>query len=266
MSLSAAQGSGLGLGKEDSNPPRVINEDGLSPILLVCEHASNDIPPRYNGLGVSDAVRTSHAAWDPGAFKVALLLSERLDAPLVAGQVSRLVYDCNRPPGAPDAIPTKSEIFEIPLNRGLSSEARTERADSVYYPFKAMLSGIIEGSQRVAALVTIHSFTPVYHGVERPVEIGILHDEDTRLADMLLAIAPQFTKRQVARNAPYGPEHGVTHTLQEHGLSNGLFNVMIEVRNDLVGSPEDQAKMAEILANWLRAALDRLSAVAPQRG
>ena len=40
------------------------------------------------------------------------------------------------------------------------------------------------------------------------------------------------------RNEPYGPEDGVTHTLKLHGLSNGVLNVMIEIRNDLVATPE----------------------------
>ena len=93
----------------------VKNTNGSSSIVIVCEHASSDIPASFNSLGVSQEARKSHAAWDPGALAVAIRLSEQLDAALIAGAVSRLVYDCNRPPDAPDAMPSKSEIFDISL-------------------------------------------------------------------------------------------------------------------------------------------------------
>ena len=78
------------------------------PILIVCEHASNRIPAPYGNLGLPDKLRESHIAWDPGALGMAKRMADRLQAPLVAGAVSRLVYDCNRPPEAPDAVPSVS--------------------------------------------------------------------------------------------------------------------------------------------------------------
>ena len=105
----------------------VKNTNGSSSIVIVCEHASSDIPASFNSLGVSKEVRKSHAAWDPGALAVSIRLSEQLDAALIAGAVSRLVYDCNRPPDAPDAMPSKSEIFDIPGNAHLSQSERDSR-------------------------------------------------------------------------------------------------------------------------------------------
>jgi len=84
------------------------NPDGQSPVVLVCEHASHYIPAQFDGLGLSDDARHSHAAWDPGAMGVALLMAKQMDAALVASGVSRLVYDCNRPPTAIDAMPARS--------------------------------------------------------------------------------------------------------------------------------------------------------------
>lgn len=243
------------------NSVEILNADGRGPILLVCEHASNHIPDAYDGLGLSPEARLSHAAWDPGAEPLARLLSEAFDAPLVAGRVSRLVYDCNRPPEAADAMPAQSETIAVPGNRGLAAAARAARARMVYKPFSAALAGAIAARQAQGtpfALVTVHSFSAVWFGKPREVEIGILHDTDARLADLMLAEAPALAPRRIARNAPYGPEDGVTHTLRRHGLAGGLPNVMIEARQDLLRDSAGQAAIAAELAQMLRPALARL--------
>jgi len=102
----------------------VINPDGTGDVVLVCEHASNAIPTPLNGLGLTDEVRGSHVAWDPGALGVARHLSQALNAPLIAGRVSRLVYDCNRAPESPSAMPAQTERGDIPGNMGLDAAAR----------------------------------------------------------------------------------------------------------------------------------------------
>ncbi len=238
--------------------PEIVNAGGASSILLVCEHASNDIPARYEGLGIDPEVAASHVAWDPGAYAISRGLSERLDAQLVASRVSRLVYDCNRPPDSPDAMPEKSEIHEIPGNLSLSPAEKRERTENIYHPFRDALTDVIYTSEWLRALVTIHSFTPVYHGAQRELHLGILHDEDSRLADTMLEIADQFTALDVRRNEPYGPQNGVAHTLIEHGQSNGLPNVMIEIRNDLLAAEQDRVIVSDLLAKWLTAACEKL--------
>lgn len=234
----------------------MINAGAKASVVLVCEHASRDIPAHFDGLGIDAAARESHVAWDPGALSVAREMSDELDAVLVAGRVSRLVYDCNRPPEAIGAMPAQSEIFAIPGNATLDEAARAERVARYYEPFRATLAATIK---RVDApvIVTVHSFTPIYHGKPRRVEIGILHDSDTRLADAMLAVAPEFTDLKVERNEPYGPQDGVTHTLKEHGLVHGHPHVMLEIRNDLITTEAEQQQMAAMISNWLRAALAR---------
>ena len=235
----------------------VINPDGQAPIVLVCEHASAYVPESMAGLGLREEDRLSHAAWDIGALAVATRLSDLLDAPLVASRVSRLVYDCNRPPEAPDSIPAKSELIEAPANANLSTDERQARIAEVYEPFRALLTRTIVGrGQVLPALVTIHSFTPVFFGVERSVELGILHDADDRLARAMLTAAPEFTSLKAALNEPYGPKDGVTHTLKEHALEAGLLNVMIEVRNDFVGDDAGAGRVAEALAGMIERGLE----------
>jgi predicted N-formylglutamate amidohydrolase len=244
-----------------AKPVEIVNGDGRGPVLLVCEHASNHFPAAWGDLGLDAAARESHAAWDPGAEALATLLAHALDAPLVAGRVSRLIYDCNRPPEDPSATPARTETIDVPGNAGLDEAGRAARVRAVYAPFTEALAGLIarRRAQGAAfALVTVHSFSPTWFGVPREVETGILHDTDSRLADAMLAHAPALPHRRIARNAPYGPEDGVTHTLRLHGLANGLPNVMLELRNDLLRSAPAREEIAAELLRLLRPALAAL--------
>jgi predicted N-formylglutamate amidohydrolase len=242
----------------DGEPVAVENAAGASPVMLVCEHASSRLPQRYGDLGLSQEALSSHIAWDPGALAVAQLMSKSLDATLIYQRFSRLIYDCNRPPESPAAMRDVSEIFRIPGNENLSQAERSRRTTALYLPFHGRIQEEIERRRdtgRQTVLVTLHSFTPVYFGKERAVEIGILHDRDSRLADRMLARAKDKTFR-VERNEPYGPADGVTHTLEVHALPAGLLNVMIEVRNDLINDETGQRVAADFLTGLLRDSLD----------
>lgn len=238
---------------------QVINASGSSAVVLVCEHASATIPDDLNNLGLDPVARQSHIAWDPGALAVTLAMTKALDAAAVVSGVSRLVYDCNRSPAAPDAMPARSEVFDIPGNAALTDADRAQRVQKYYEPFRDALATRIAKTGG-PVVVTIHSFTPIYHDVPRQVEIGVLHDADTRLADAMLACATDHTNLDVQRNAPYGPGDGVTHTLCEHALPGGHLNVMLEVRNDLLTTPAAQKSIAHMLARWVTDAFGRTGA------
>lgn len=230
-----------------------VNPDGSSSVVVVCEHASHFIPDCFDGLGLSQKARKSHAAWDPGAMAVATRMARVLNAALIASNVSRLVYDCNRPPTAQDAMPESSEIHDIPGNKNLTPADRDARTETFYRPFQSALQQSMNSIEN-PILVTIHSFTPVYHGALRSVEIGVLHDSDARLADAMLQVSEARAAYIVQRNQPYGKEDGVTHTLQEHAIKDGHLNVMLEIRNDLIETQEQQSAMADMLAGWIESA------------
>src|SRR4051812_5410234 len=169
---------------------RVENPNGSSPILLICEHASNRLPARYGTLGLDAAALESHVAWDPGALGVARALSQSLDAPLVHATVSRLVLDLNRDPAAPDSITTISERTIIPGNQDLDPAERSRRVEEVYHEFHDATDALVK--ERVAAgttraIVSIHSFTPTYRDVLRPWHIGLIFAQDARLASQVEA-------------------------------------------------------------------------------
>jgi predicted N-formylglutamate amidohydrolase len=250
---------------EELDGPAVLvdNPDGSCPFLFVCDHASNRIPAALGTLGLGEEALQSHAAWDPGAYRLATQLAGLLDATLVSSGFSRLVYDVNRPPDSPQAIRAASEIYDIPGNHDLSEAEREARAGAIYAPFHEKITELLDirmARGQPTVLITLHSFTPVYHGQTRNVELGILHDRDTRLADAVLDIAPRFTPLKTERNQPYGPDDGVTHTLAKHAIPRGLLNVMIEVRNDLIASEDGQSSIAEILSAMLPDALGRVGA------
>ncbi len=250
---------------DNSSPESVVKTTNLSghgEYVIICEHASNHIPDEYNKLGLSDDAINQHIAWDPGALAVAQQLSKQLDAPLVEQCVSRLVYDCNRPPEAWNAMPFQSEIYEIPGNANLSEEERNNRINKVYVPFKEAVTACLDHKTtdtHKPVVITVHSFTPVYKGQKRDVEIGFLHDKDNRFADQLIkSFASETTEYDLRLNEPYAPVDGVTHTLTEHALPRELMNVMLEIRNDLIADQEAQNHMASLLVKAIGKAKEAL--------
>lgn len=226
----------------------VVNGGGASPFVLICEHAANRMPKKLGKLGLAQDDLQRHIAWDIGAEQTARLLSRLIDAPLVLQRYSRLAYDCNRPPEAADAMPEVSETTVIPGNKKLSAEDRMMRIREIYRPFHAAVADLLDqrAARRSSTMVlSIHSFTPVYKGVPRSVELGILHDHDTRLSTQLIKGFPNVKARL---NEPYGPKDGVLHTLNLHAAPRGLKHAMIEIRNDLIGAPRGQDEWAQRLS------------------
>ncbi|MCG5482413.1 MAG: N-formylglutamate amidohydrolase [Sinorhizobium meliloti] len=243
------------LTEAEGDPVAIENAEAAGDFLFVCEHASNRMPERLGTLGLSGEALESHIAWDPGALAVSRLLSKELDGTLIHQRFSRLAYDCNRPPEAAAAMPSVSETYEVPGNVALSAAERQARIQEIYLPFHAAVTRAVadrKAARRGPVLVTIHSFTPIYFGKPRTVELGILHDADSRLAErMLAAAATAEAGYDVRRNEPYGPADGVTHSLIEYGIRLGVPNVMIEIRNDLIRDKVGQRVMADYLAGLL---------------
>lgn len=234
---------------------RVENPGGQSPILLICEHASNAIPVRYGDLGLGLPERDSHIAWDPGALGVARGLSRLLDAPLVHATVSRLVLDLNRDPSAPDSIPTVSERTTIPGNLDLAPAERAFRAREVYAAFHGKVDAFAEtrlASGRLRAVVSVHSFTPIYRDVPRPWDIGLIFDADARYARTVEMGLKRDAMLTIGMNEPYSPADRVFHTLERHAVRRGLAPLMIEIRNDLIRTENGQSSWSNRLAPLLR--------------
>jgi predicted N-formylglutamate amidohydrolase len=243
------------------SPVVAENPDGGGPFVIVCDHASNRIPEDYTSFGFAEDALQTHIAWDPGALAVARLLSAKLDAPLFWPDASRLIIDCNRAPDASSLIVTESEGRPVPANRVLSEHERSRRLDLIHAPYHDAIDGCLDhrmAEERPTALIAIHSYTPVYFGKARPWQVGILFDDDRRLADLLiggLKVDPALT---VGINQPYSPADGVYYTLSRHAQPQGLPAAMIEIRNDAIGHDAGQQSWADRLANIIFAATPAL--------
>jgi predicted N-formylglutamate amidohydrolase len=249
------------MGDARLSPVVVENPDGAGPFVVVCDHASNRIPEEYKSLGLTEDVLKTHIAWDPGALAVARLLSSRLDAPLLWPDVSRLVIDCNRAPDVSSLIVVEGEGRKIEANRAVSEVERSRRLDRIHRPYHAAIDSCL--TRRAAAglatgLIAVHSFTPVYFGKARPWQVGIVFDEDRRMADRLIRGLRTDPALTVGINEPYSPADHVYYTIARHSRRWGLPAVMIEIRNDEIGGEAGQRTWADRLADILIVAEPRL--------
>ena len=243
---------------EKAYPAIVENRDAPGAILLVCEHASNLFPDPWGNLGLTEAQRKAHIAWDPGALALSRALAVRLDACLVHAPVSRLIYDLNRGPNRADSMAMRSEVHDIPGNFDLMPDDRLHRAQTLYLPFhNALHAEIVRrlALGRATVVVTIHSFTPIYNGRERSVEFGVIHDADDRLARAIVVAGRTLTALNCALNDPYSASDGVTHTLRLQATPYDLLNAMLEIRNDLIATPDQVSAMADQIALVLQSAI-----------
>ncbi|ESQ77962.1 N-formylglutamate amidohydrolase [Asticcacaulis sp. YBE204] len=239
-------------------PVEILNPDGASDIVLLCEHASNFIPVEYAGLGLGADDLQRHIAWDPGAAEVTRRLSAVLDAPAFLGTFSRLLIDLNRPLGTPGSIVTRSEATDIPGNLVLDPGAIQRQTERIFTPFHAAVTACLDARQgRPTRLVSIHSFTPVYLGVTRPWQGGVLFGEAKAFGEALVARL-MAQGLNVGANVPYQTDRAEDYAVPIHGDDRGLPAVLIEIRNDLIADDQGVAAWtAALRAALISAALSR---------
>ena len=242
------------LGPKDVPPALEYNAQGRSPFLLICDHYGRLIPRALGDLGLEESELTRHIAWDIGIAGVAEMLSQQLDAHLIAQNYSRLVIDCNRPPHVASSIPRISEATTIPGNEGLSAEAAALRRREIFDPYHRKIDAVIDqrlGDHRPTVLVALHSFTPVYAGIARPWHIGTLYHRDTRLPLLLLKLLRSEANLVVGDNEPYAVSDETDYSIPVHGEARGLISTGIEIRQDLIADRAGQTQWAERLARIL---------------
>ena len=229
-------------------PVAILNPDSASPLVLICDHASNHIPAAYRQLGVDAADLERHIAYDVGAGELTARLAERLGAPAFLGTYSRLLVDLNRPFGSPTSMPTLSEATPIAGNEGLDDTERQLRRSRIFEPFHAAVASFLDRRETRSLIVAIHSFTPVFLGVARPWHIGILHDGLPAFAEAFLAPLRAEPDLIVGENVPYVIERESDYAIPIHGTDRGNPAVLVEIRNDLIGTPGGVAEWADRFA------------------
>jgi predicted N-formylglutamate amidohydrolase len=228
------------------------------PLLLVCDHASNKVPPELENLGMSSAALNGHIGWDIGAGDVARTMGEALQVPVVMASNSRLVVDCNRRLDDPTAFPTLSDGVPVPGNQNLSELARERRANQFYWPYHHAIRDQLQAMETLAAapaVVSVHSFTPSMDGVTRPWHVGVLWDKDSRMASAFMQQLRKHADVVVGDNEPYSGRDPADFTLDHHAEAEGLPHLGIEVRQDLINDADGVATWAALLVEALRPVL-----------
>ena len=233
--------------------------DAAGGCILVCDHASNWLPPPYGALGLGAGDLERHIAYDIGVAGVIRELNRLMRAPAVLARFSRLLIDPNRGFDDPTLIMQISDGSLVPGNAGIGAD-EVERRKSLYYlPYHGAIDAAIDqaiAASRPPIIVSIHSFTDNWRGRQRPWHVGVLWDRDPRLPVPLLEALRQEEDLVVGDNVPYSGELK-GDCLYQHGTQRGLAHALIELRQDLISDAAGQLEWAKRLARILTGLLSR---------
>ncbi|WP_034763447.1 N-formylglutamate amidohydrolase [Chrysiogenes arsenatis] len=230
----------------------ILRANGSSPIVIVCDHASNRVPRCLQQLGLDPSQLEKHIAWDAGTANVARLLSAQLDATVILSNYSRLVIDCNRMPGSSGSIVTISDGVPILGNQHLSEAEQLRRQRELFFPYQQAIDELLQvRNPAKTLLVGLHSFTPSLGGQHRPWSIGVCYGKDRRLADQLLTLLPEYISGEIGNNQPYQIDSDIDFTLPHHTSKRGIQHVMLEIRRDEIATEAQTTHWAACLANAL---------------
>ncbi|WP_428685874.1 N-formylglutamate amidohydrolase [Sphingopyxis sp.] len=239
------------LGKDEPAPAQLFNADGRSPFLIAGDHAGNAIPRVLGTLGLTEADRARHIAWDIGVRDLGMALAKALDAPFIYQGYSRLVIDCNRDPVHVEAARANADGSPVPGNAMLTADELAARVAAIHAPYHDRIA--VELANRAAAarptiFLALHSFTPTLAGQARPWHVGILHEAgNTRFAKALLAALGARPSLVVGDNEPYRMD-ATDYSVPHHAYPRSLPYAEIEVRQDLLTSPTSVAQWCQTLA------------------
>jgi predicted N-formylglutamate amidohydrolase len=231
-------------------------------VLVICDHASNGLPPEYGDLGLAPASLQRHIAYDIGAAWLARRLAHLQGSPAVLSTFSRLLIDPNRGADDPTLVMRLSDGAIVPGNARIDGAEIVRRRDLYWSPYRNAvdeMAAAMCATGQAPAIVSIHSFTPFWRGVARPWKVGVLWDLDPRLpAPLLEALARDegLGHADVGDNEPYdGALAG--DTIDDIATARGLANALIEVRQDLIATEEGANAWADRLARVLEPILLR---------
>ena len=252
---------------EDPVPFGLENASGASPILFTSDHAGRAIPKRLGTLGLDETQLSRHIAYDIGIYGVTTLLARELDATYVYQPYSRLVIDCNRRPGSPQSVMSRSDGADIPGNTDLSADGVRQRQTEILEPFQNSIGRILQeraAADRPTALFAMHSCTPLFGGEDgpRPWQIMVMADKDWRIGDALVDVLRAETDFRVGVNEPYTVNVEEDYTIPIHAEATGLPYVEIEIRQDLIEDAAGQREWAELLAEIFPRALEKSGVLA----
>ena len=243
------------LGPDDPAPFSVFHREGRAELVMFCDHAGRAFPKSLGTLGLGPRELDQHIAWDIGIAGLGRHLARSLDAPFFMTAYSRLVIDCNRHLDDPTSMPQESDRIPVPGNRGLSPADRRCRQEEIFRPYHTALSREIEGrisAGRIPVVISLHSFTPVMNGFQRPWHVGVLWNRDPRMPVPLMRRLAEEPDLVVGDNEPYSGRDGHGYSIKAHAEALGLAHALLEIRQDLIADESGQERWAAILHRVLK--------------
>lgn len=256
---SAAPVSRL-LGDDDPHPVEWVNRDSDAGVLLLCEHAGKQLPQSHALLGLSNAELDSHIGWDIGAARLARQLAGILQAPLILQRYSRLLIDCNRPPGSESSIPQISGGITIPANLKVCNDEIKNRQTEVFEPLDLAIQQALERFPR-KAVFSIHSFTPKMNDQpQRPWHAGFLSRTDHSTGNILMASIHSHNPELIlAMNQPYSIDDEGDWFIPRYAETRNLSHCLIEIRNDQLLDNKGIDTWASLLASAIESVMEKLA-------
>lgn len=214
-------------------------------VFLTCEHASERLPAPWSWPEPDVRLLGTHWAYDLGAAELTRELAHALRAPAVLSCFSRLLADPNRPEDSPELFRQSADGLPIELNRQVTDADRDARLGSYHRPYHAAVDQGVAAS-RADIVLAIHSFTPVYEGRARPMEVGVLFHHEHDLAEHTAAIL-RNAGMLVALNEPYSGRDGLIYAAERHADAHGRRALELEVRQDRATQPGFRERLIEAL-------------------
>jgi len=237
------------LSLDDVSPYITLNPNSITPVLLVCDHASNRFPKSLGTMGLDYLDRLSHITVDIGSRATTESLARQLNTTAILCQYSRLIVDCNRNISDNSAYLDKSDGVDIPGNQNLNDNEKEIRESEIYWPYHNAIDTQISRLKRQKVspiIISIHSFTPVFNGNKREWEVGVLWDKDPTTARIFIN---KLTEAGflVGDNKPYSGKDPEDFTLDYHAETIGLPHVGIEIRQDLINNDDGVMSISNTL-------------------
>lgn len=219
-----------------------------SKLVITCEHAGNEVPERYTQFFTSalDELK-SHLGWDPGAREIGSFLAQQLKAPFYKCESTRLLVEPNR---SLDSGSLFSKFVQQ-----LTPAERTEVLNQYYFPHRSAVEDWVRLSGKPVVHISVHTFTPVFNGIVRDVDVGLLFDpvRESEKAfceawyDTLNHLAPAL---RVRFNEPYkGTDDGFTTYLRTQFPDEQYLGIEIEVSQRFVDTPALNDLMQTLLTS-----------------
>lgn len=239
---------------EQAEAFEIIGGDADCGLLILCDHATPIIPPEFADLGLPAEQLARHIAFDIGAEDVTRALAAEFHCPAVLSRFSRLLIDPNRGEDDPTLVMRIADGALVPGNARIGEADINARIQRFYRPYDGAIARTISTMRATGknpVIVSMHSYTPEMKGRKRPWHITVIWDFDPRLNRSLLDALAREPDLIVGDNEPYqGGYRG--DTMDRHVIRAGLAHALVEIRQDLIATPETARAWGKRLGQVLR--------------